>query len=114
MDVFRNVVLAVIALVLSFNTANYARKWRSDFALWCYAAEIAPQKPRPWINCGAAVAQWPTFSEPLRASLARSMWLEAQRVADSPHVLEWDRVAALRLVEQNLATLDKLEREGLR
>ena len=114
MDVRRNVALVIIALILSFNTANYAKQWRSNFALHCYAAEMAPLKPRPWINCGAALASWPPFPEALRARLAESAWHEARRVAGLPHVPEWDRSAAYLLADRNLATLAKLEREGVR
>ena len=114
MVLLRNVILVVAALVLSFNTANYAKRWRSNFALWCYAAEMAPTKPRPWVNCGAALATWPPFSEALRASLAETAWLEARRVAQLPHTPEWDRVTTQLLVDRNLTTLTKLEREGVR
>ena len=111
-DVSRNVILVVVALILSFNTANYATQWRSNFALHCYTAEMAPLKPRPWLNCGAALATWLPFPEALRARLAESAWLEARRVAQLPHTPEWDRAAAHLLVDRNLATLAKLEREG--
>lgn len=97
--------VALLAVVLSAKTAVYAREWRSNLSLWCYAAEITPRKPRPWINCGAAIAQSIKFPIRLKAEMARDVWLEAREIAKSPHVPVWDRVAADRLVERNLTML---------
>src|SRR3990167_10164678 len=106
-----NVGIALLALVLSIRTAAYAREWRSDVALWCYATEMTPRKPRPWVNCGAAIAQLVELPASLKARLARAIWLEALEVAKQSHVPTWDRVAANELVKRNLATLERLSWE---
>lgn len=44
-----------VAIGLASITGQQTVRWESDQALWCHAVTLAPEKPRPLINCAAAL-----------------------------------------------------------
>lgn len=87
--------LVGLACLLASVTHGYAHVWRSDLALWHHAVQVAAQKPRPWVNYGAALAQWQRTAE------AHHAWAIAGIVADLPHVPAWDTRATRIVLASN-------------
>lgn len=96
--------VALLGLGLSSQTAAYVAVWRSDLSLWAWAVHQAPEKPRPWINLGGALALRGRWQE------AETAWRIAGVVAERPWVPAWDRRTAQRLVALNLETLRQVPR----
>lgn len=96
-------VLGGVALLLAVRTHLYVRAWHSELTLWGHAVQMAPYKPRPWLNYGTALLLAGRRSEAIAA------WERSIRVAALPHVPPWDRQAARQLAGQNLRMLAILE-----
>lgn len=62
---------AVAWLWLSAPAHRRALDWQSDLTLWRAAVAVAPDKPRPLLNCGSALAQEGDWGA------AQSMWHRA-------------------------------------
>ena len=95
------VLVACVIVLLAMHTHTYAQTWRSDLALWGNAVQMTPQKPRPWINYGGALAHHGFYGD------ARAAWAQAARVANYHWILPWDRAAAKAIAADNLAALDR-------
>ncbi len=62
---------AVAWLWLSAPHHRRALDWQSDLTLWRAAVAVAPDKPRPLLNCGSALAEDGDWGA------AQSMWQRA-------------------------------------
>ena len=94
-------VLACVLVALTIRTQAESAVWASNVSLWARAVEMAPTKPRPWLNYGVALL---TQGE---LEAARVAWQRTITVSQTPTVPMWDRVAA-DLAQQNLDTLQRL------
>jgi len=44
------VFLAVVVILWAATTARQVRDWHDEARLWATAVQVAPLKPRPWVN----------------------------------------------------------------
>lgn len=49
----KHLPLAVVAVIWIVATAGQVHLWRGpEIGIWLHAVQIAPEKPRPWVNLG--------------------------------------------------------------
>jgi len=103
MDLRRHVVVRLLIsawlLACVYQTRQYATAWSSEQTLWRWAAQMAPQKPRPWVNYSAALM----LTRQLDAALV--VMDHAERVTAGAHVPTWDRRTALDILGRNRASV---------
>ena len=76
--------------------------WRSDLALWAYAAQRAPLKPRPLANQALALILAGDYAR------AERMLTRAELMTHQAHVPRWDRADVMEAVAANRITLAAL------
>lgn len=87
------IALLVLCAGLSHRQATV---WRSDLTIWAHAAALAPNKPRPWTNLGAALILAQRDTE------ARAVLRHAESIASQPSISATDRRITLIAVSRNL------------
>ena len=96
------VVLALVFMALASATRQYATVWRTEFTLWEYAVQRAPEKPRTLNNYGVVLAAAGRLED------ARTWFERAHTAGHAAHLPPWDNVEGERRARENLAAVREL------
>ncbi len=96
--------LLVIGFVLgcAWRTSVNVPIWTSDVTLWGHAVEVTPEKPRPWLNYGVALAQVHRYQD------STSAFASAYRYSERPYLAAWEYTDVRAAVQHNLDALSYL------